>query len=1324
MNGSPPEALSAHADFIKSRLPTWLTGAPKSMRTALRDSLIKSNRSRHDLKEFLHTLPSPERFSRTLLKKALRRRFPGKLTDENATLSREWKHHHLLGLIKTHAQTTEQSLLEAAMQNFEASEAQEDGMEKGSGLYTTANGRRQLSSVTPAQFAELCRNLDLGTQYQEHLDQVLNHTYSLRMTNREQKLFVEHAKNAFTVEVHLQYLLGRLPVDLYSPLLDLAREGRHPDLICHHLTIGGVVLPSVLVIEPKNLGPYQWLYTPHDADTPLRRHSSLEDLQQQLAERLHKSTQYSAFFKSLVPLRHRETLLAIKPAWADWYSVGATGKIVPTSLENALTCTPIRVHVFLAVARQRIHQIKDDARTLVVPTADADLAARQKRLQAYADFGKSLLFFAASFIPIVGEVLLVVSAAQLLETVYNGFAAWSRGDSQEALEDLLDVVDNVALAAATAGAVKTVGFTAGLVRVKLRQGGERLWQPDLAPYHQHNTVLPSGLAADAQGIYTHQGQQYLKLDEQLHAIKRDPKSQQWQLQHPSDVHAYTPPLLTNGAGGWRHVHESARDWDDLKLIKRMGPDAANITAPQVQPILLLSGLDSTVLRQAHEQALRPPPMLRDTLKRFNLEHEISGFDAYRAEGTDVTPYTPYLQLHLVCSLPEWPAGRALNVVDEHGVTVISQGSGTTEMKMPLARFQRGDLLHYLEQHLPRTEFNELLPASREDPLGNVENLAKRLTEEAVEHKQRLFTWMMQTLGTPTSAVEHEIAQLLPDLPKSHREEMAAVLNPAQQRRLQLEKSLTAQQHWEADQYLQQLRVSRAHEGLHLDATETPAMVLATLDQIPGWPAACRLEVREQSATGTLLHSTGAEDAPRRYVIIREGERYRLHNAQNPALHEPTDLLGAITPVLSTPELMAVLRQTGCRTLKDAMRQVGLRALGRRPQASRARLSRSASFPASRPIDPLFADATPPGDLALRSDGLYQTPPLPDGSVRVYAWINANYYRVRPDNADWRLLDVRSPFRAYQPYIRPGAEGDWDLDESLERSPTPESRGAHSTSSAEEFVSAESASEYESADEGSTVYTPAESRRMRSSNCYQHSQNYRRQYDRANNGRYPLRDLEGRPMRVRFIESFGTSEHSTARFNKSLIMPFIRWEGFEKVAALYDDKLEVTAFTAAHQKFPEEAALLGEMTVVTTQAIQKGEPLGVYGGELVPLPVAEIRNDPYLLDVFVHKKASSHLSGTLTSTQISPDVALSGDNILSRINTLFEYEHGRPVRQARTGYNVVEAGFTVDTQVGNQPMVRLRLTGFFASEDLNPGTELRWNYGYDERTIQRLFPQPD
>lgn len=85
------------------------------MLEALRQHLVSSNQSRHDIKELLDELKSPEAFARPLVRDAIRKNFSGLVKDENALLVREWKSSHLLGLIKTHDKTTEQTLLEAAL---------------------------------------------------------------------------------------------------------------------------------------------------------------------------------------------------------------------------------------------------------------------------------------------------------------------------------------------------------------------------------------------------------------------------------------------------------------------------------------------------------------------------------------------------------------------------------------------------------------------------------------------------------------------------------------------------------------------------------------------------------------------------------------------------------------------------------------------------------------------------------------------------------------------------------------------------------------------------------------------------------------------------------------------------------------------------------------------------------------------------------------------------------------------------------------------------------------------------------------------------------
>lgn len=1313
----PAPGPDDHADFIKTQLPTWLAQAPADIRTALRNSLLKSNQSRHQLQAVFDRIQSPQAFALPLLEQAMKSEYLTLLDAKTSILVREWKNSHLFGLLHTHARTTEQSLFEAALQNFEASEAEDEGMEAGSGIFNTSASGRLDTLQSPTLFAGFCRRLDLGGQYLNHIRAVIKSSVVVR------GYFHEHEQHRLAVAAHLAYLKGDIPQTLYEDLTSLAERGHHVALTSSHLTIDGVVLPSILVIYDLRAETQPILYTPEDPTAPIRLHQTMQELETRLATRLMQP-QYLAFFKGLAPVHLRESLLAVKPSWVDWLPVGSPGKIRPASLEKALTLTGITGNLFHAIALKRFAQIESDACAVAVPTAQADIISRQKRLQFYIDLGKSLLFFAASFVPIVGEVLLVVTGAQLIGTVYNGFAAWSRGDSQAALNDLLDVIDNVAMAVATAGVIKAGRFTAGLLKVQVRNQGWRLWHPDLEPYRQPS-ALASHLIADKQGLYQHKGQHYLKLDDQPHAVQRAPDGKQWELAHPTDPKAYTPPLLSNEAGGWRHIHETPEAWDELKLIKRLGPDAANITQPSVTSILLLSGVDSTTLRQAHQEMIRPPALLRDTVKHFNLDQEISDFTLDRAEGVAVTAHSPLIQFHLLGSLPEWPSSYALNVVDAQQNVLMRFGSGSIEINVSEARFRQGELLHVVQEQMPQTEFNALLPTPPIDYFTKTENLAMALTDHLPRKKQWLFSQLKAASDTAVTPVEKSIRALIPQLSKSQLEAMEPTLSQAEHQRLQKGEGLPAMQLMEANECRSAAAATRLNSSIFLDSLrshETVPMVLYTLEQIPGWPTAHRFELYEGSPEGALLGCIGRADASVRHRLIRAGELYSVHAPEDAQPSYPLPLTDAIEQTLSAAERSALLSQSGTTSLEQALHSTGQRALAENPVACRVlpRLPQ-ASNATGQPLDPLFAEASPPSGLTVQADTTHQGPLFTDSTYRHYIEDNGKYYRVELDPLGYRLIDARSPFRFYQPYLRKKAGCGWEIDPTKGKllggadSPAP---SHDSMESSDVFESAQSSSPYASAEEGqvSVQYTPQELTHMRTLRSYQHSQNYRGFYDRANNGRYPLRDEEGRPMRIRLLQAQGKSLTSGNVHASNRLRPFIQWEGYENVAMQYEDKLEVVPFTAAHQKFAQEAALIGQATVITRRPIATGEALGVYGGELLPLFIARARKDPYLMAVKEVRPTTPYAVNT--------QLVLSGDNALSRINTIFEYDAaGLPFRQASMGYNVEAAQFRVKTQTGDNPQEQLILTGLFASEDIAAGTELRWNYQYDETSIQNLFPRP-
>jgi hypothetical protein len=1140
-------------------------------------------------------------------------------------------------------------------------------------------------------------------------------------------VFRAQSQHAFGVAIHIAYMNRRLTAKQHLQLNSLYRSGSHPDMQCHHLTINEVVVPSVLVIEAPKIGLPFILYTPDDPSAALRHHASVAELKRKLAEQLLDEN-YRAAFERLVPLQHQGSLLDATPEQSGSDNIEMAGRIYtePAHLNLPVDLTACSADMFLSIAEHTIAQIKSDAQILAVLTANVDVLSRQKRLQGFTDAGKSLLFLAASFIPIVGEVLLVVSAAQLIDTVYEGFAAWSRGDSDEALNDLLDVADNLALAAATAGAIKTAGFTAGLIKVRVRNKGWRLWHSDLTPY-RHPNALPEHLVVDKLGLYQHAQQHFLKLDDHTLAARRAADGKQWELAHPTDPHAYSPPLLSNQVGGWRHLHEAPGEWDDLKLIKRLGPDAAQIKQAAVEPILLLSGLDNTALRQIHQEMVRPPPLLLDTLNHFNLEQEINDFDLSRAEGTTLSPHSPQIQFHLLTSLPQWPANRVLKIVDEQQQTVMSHGSGATETRIDVARFRRAELLHALQEQLPQTEFNALLPTVYIDNFTKVENLAMRLETQASGQKQRLFALLDAANEKALTSTEARIREVAPTLSKRYLEDLQNSLSHAERQNLEGQASLSPTRQWEAEQYSQALQARRFGQSIFLDCLrtrESVPLVLYTLERMRGWPRSRLIEVRDASHGGPLLGRIGDLKAKTANVLVRQGERYTLYAAKEGQANLPTSLPDAIERALPEAERRLVLRQAGADSLEQALHKTGLSLINEALAPVRAMNARApASSTSVLPLDPLFSETAPPTGLIMRADGTHQAPPSADGNYRYYIQDSEKYYQIKYDPLGWRLLDARNRFRAYQPYVRRKVEGGWEIDQAKGALPggkeSPPRLDEHMESS-DEFESADSigaSSEYESAAEGvvRTQYTGAELSQMRTQCGYQYSQNYRRIYDRANNGRYPLRDTMGRAMRVRQIQSHGKSLTTDTVFSASQIRPFIQWQGYENVARLYEDALEVTPFTTNHQKYAQEASLIGEATVITRRALKKGDALGVYGGELLPLYIARARQDPYLMPIKKVRPTTPHA--------MNMQLVLSGDNVLSRINTLFEYEGEWPVRQASTGYNVEAAQFRIQAQLDDSPQEQLILTGLFASEDIGAGVELRWNYQYEESTIRQLFPRP-
>ena len=249
------------------------------------------------------------------------------------------------------------------------------------------------------------------------------------------------------------------------------------------------------------------------------------------------------------------------------------------------------------------------------------------------------------------------------------------------------------------------------------------------------------------------------------------------------------------------------------------------------------------------------------------------------------------------------------------------------------------------------------------------------------------------------------------------------------------------------------------------------------------------------------------------------------------------------------------------------------------------------------------------------------------------------------------------------------------------------------------------------------YTAHELNLMRSETRYSFLGNQLGTYNRANNGKYPLRDVAGRPIRIRKLQTKVRFENGD-QFTSEQIKPYIKHEGYEDVAMLYEEKLQWRVFTEADVQVPGEKALIGQSMVVANRRIAKGETIGVYAGVITPARF-----------VHPHEQTFSMLAGVRLQYgpgRMLPDpLAILGDNIISRINSNFEYnEAGKPIRQAPGGYNVETVPFDIEAQqwVGDKQVTRdFILNTVFASQDIPAGTELRLDYNYSEQQMSWAFP---
>lgn len=935
----PFESGHLNQAFLKARMPDWFYRAPKALRMALRKSLLYSQFSRRAVEPLRSRIQPVEQFAKPLLEQALYKRFNLQL-DVNAYQLVTMRYEDAAAIRRL--APFKQTLLQAALHNFEESEASPGSFQPGSALLpvdglqlhlvegTGSQGiaprfryeYQGIVPIKPEQFAELCHGLDLGCKYQAHLDDVFKPAAASGQTRDEAAqtvamAFINSERDAVEVLAHIAMMKEHLSSAAYEMLMQLVKPNGEPRWDGHpvryrrlHMladqTFQGSALYGVLLIEldipDVENGPCV-VYMPGEPEHPLKEYPSLMALLVVLRRKL-VSKDYQQYFRRFVSLRHSQRFFArLNERLTPLSRVEGTSALKPLyehrldpAANLALEAQDAGKPPFDMLYEHLRNKTCEDARWVAVPSRDEDQKQRQQRLQDFESLGLNLVNVMGFFVPVLGEVMSVLAAAQLLHETFVAVEEWRHGDLNEAVGHLFDIAENLAsmaaLGAATAGQpqVEASAFVESLIPVTVGNGRTRLWNPELTHF-AHNIELPSWLPADTQGHIQAQGKTWLPLGGRMYRVERDTELQRWRIRHPRNAHPYSPVIEHGGAGAWHSDVENPLGWDETTAFKRLGHVEQSLSHEGMNNALSITGADEALLRQVHVHKLQSPALLKDCVQRLAIDQQIDSFVQALNSGHRYQIVTPCINpwIRLLVDAPRWPTGRRLRLVDAQGAELAHWGTSTGTTSVIEITWQPGALDTLLGKILDGLQAHErdvLLDLSNSQRTEQLQQLARYLAQRAEVERVQLLEDIHATHNNSSDSHVMLIRRDFPALPVVVAEELLSTANTVQLQRMTDAARLPLEIAEHAREYVQQLRLNRANEGFYLSATNNPDTFKAglhLLELLPGWPADLAIELRQATPEGALIDSIGdTQNTDELQIVIKTPSGYQCAGLEGEA----------------------------------------------------------------------------------------------------------------------------------------------------------------------------------------------------------------------------------------------------------------------------------------------------------------------------------------------------------------------------------------------------------------------------------------------------------
>lgn len=938
-------------------LPGWYTRASPKQRKSLDVSFKNSFMAQTQLDKTMSSFKDIDAFARPLLLQALKSRF-GVEVDVDKTLLC-LKRPIRLGLVGEEVGTFEAltvPMLQAALHNFETEECEYGAFHHSSGFVkeTATPGKYSAVpvNVSVRNFLGLCRELDMGAKYQTYLTSFF-YPADAKTQVTLRRHFITSQKAAMRAAADQALLTKDIRLEDHAMILSVIHGERNPrvgnkqvwfqdlGLMRHRLT-GCVVFKIADKYRPVDA---VILYVPNDPEHPLKRYAgtqmrdtlkrlfSARDAQQANSP---EPTAYQRFFSQFLPYEKHPYYFSqfVKSADSvtDWLS-SPWRKILETTLDfleiwsnapkhpkmmpepDPYVGVSLMPHVpgypwagnadlWAYLYEKHRDKVFGDARFRAISTRDVDAKARDAKLAALLQFGLLAANVGSMFIPVLGEVMMLVMTGQLLYETIEGVIEWNEGDKHAAREHLLDVAENLAqiaaMAAAQAGFNKLTTLVPepvleNLHPVTLPNGEKRLWKPDLSGYESDITP-PRSMGPSALGQYLIDGKTYFRQGEKFYEQVFDESHAQWRLKHPTEHNAYQPLLGHNGRGAWRLALERPMAWDRLTLLRRMGHVTDGFADEALLSLADVSGVSDDSLRKMHLDHAPPPPELRDAMRLFKADVGARQFIEQLRGAAPIDERYLYA-LPLVTDIPRWPYGRVLEVFDGPGLSGRSIQYGAEKLQpgiaaRPIIQLSRAQVLNgeMPTRILAALEENEIIQllGSRDAQFrpGRPDVFSQRLAQYAYERQSAIFDSLYRGLES-VSARARGLQRECPGLSDAAAQDVLEYASANELARLDATGRSSLKMLEEARWHARQGRQTRAFAGLlseSLVTADSRRLALHAMEQLPDWPHNLRLEIRGGRTSGPLLDSIGEPTAPIKRYVVKNGPYYQAVDDVGQALN--------------------------------------------------------------------------------------------------------------------------------------------------------------------------------------------------------------------------------------------------------------------------------------------------------------------------------------------------------------------------------------------------------------------------------------------------------